>query len=77
MARTNTPKPPLTDLTAPGEWMTVEEVCELLDVARSTLDGWRKRDDSPFPAPKRLPNRSILYRRAQVAAWLDGLLEAA
>ncbi len=77
MPRNNAPKPPLTDLTAPGEWMTVEGVCALIGVARSTLDGWRKRPVNPFPAPKRLPNRNVLYRRAEVAAWLDELPEAA
>ena len=70
-------------LTTVGEWMTVEEVCALIPqrkgepLARSTLDGWRVRDENPFPAPKRLPNRNLLYRRAEVAAWLDGLPEAA
>ena len=64
-------------LTTVGEWMSVEDVLELLGVARSTLDGWRKRDAHPFPAPRRLPNRNVLYRRAEVAAWLDALPMAA
>ncbi|WP_206330565.1 AlpA family transcriptional regulator [Modestobacter sp. KNN46-3] len=64
-------------LTTVGEWMNVEEVCELVGVSRSTLDDWRKRDVNPFPAPRKLPNRSLRYRRADVAAWLDALPLAA
>lgn len=68
---------PLTDPTAPGAWMTVEEVLALLDVARSTLDKWRARPDAPFPAPKRLPNGAVRYLRVAVSAWLDALPDAA
>jgi excisionase family DNA binding protein len=77
MARNGTPNSSVVELTALGEWMTVEEVCELLGVARSTLDEWRKKETHPFPAPRKLPNRCIRYRRCEVAAWLEYLPRAA
>src|SRR3954468_226126 len=59
MPRENAPQNPgvgdVVTLTTVGEWMSVEDVLELLGVARSTLDGCRKRPMYPFPAPKRLP----------------------
>ena len=66
-----------SDPTAPGAWMTVEEVCDLLGETRSTLDKWRKRPEVGFPVPKRMPNATIRYSRAAMSAWLDGLADAA
>jgi predicted DNA-binding transcriptional regulator AlpA len=77
MTKKAAPTQSLSVLTDPDAWMTVESVCKLLAVSRRTLDGWRKRADDPFPAPTRLPNGSIRYSRAEVAAWLDGLPRAA
>ena len=47
-------------------WMTMAELqAELGGVARSTIDGWRA--DSRFPVPTRLPNGTLLWKRAVVA----------
>lgn len=76
MAKTTNLKP-LPDPSAPGAWMTVEEVLQLLGVSRRTVDGWRKRPHDPFPSPKRLPNGCIRYSRIAVCCWLDALPDAA
>ncbi|SNR39080.1 helix-turn-helix transcriptional regulator [Blastococcus mobilis] len=72
----------VVQLTTVGEWLTVDDVCELLrtpdgPLSRKTLDKWRARAVAPFPAPRRLPNRSVRFLRADVAAWLDALPLAA
>jgi predicted DNA-binding transcriptional regulator AlpA len=56
-------------------WMTMVALqAELGGVTRSTIDGWRA--DGRFPAPTRLPNGTLLWKRAVVADWLESLASA-
>lgn len=54
----------------PVEKLTVEQVCEELQVARSTFYQWRQLGEAPKCI--RLPNGAIRVRRADLDAWLDG-----
>ncbi len=56
-------------------WLNLNEVLELLGVAKSTFMEWRARGEAP-PA-KKLPNGRLRFRRDDVEAWLDGLPDAA
>jgi predicted DNA-binding transcriptional regulator AlpA len=49
--------------------MTVKEACEYLQVARSTFDVWRARDDAP--RLMKLPSGAIRIR----GQWLDEWIE--
>ena len=60
--------------TTPGAWMSVPDVCALLDESRSTIDKWRTR--GVFPAGVRKPNGRVMFRRDDVAAFVDGLEDA-
>ncbi|MDD7931382.1 helix-turn-helix transcriptional regulator [Actinomycetospora straminea] len=52
------------------EKLTVEQVCDELQVARSTFYQWRQLGKAPKCI--RLPNGAIRVRRADLDAWLDG-----
>ncbi|GAA4866786.1 helix-turn-helix domain-containing protein [Actinomycetospora straminea] len=54
----------------PVEKLTVEQVCDELQVARSTFYQWRQLGKAPKCI--RLPNGAIRVRRADLDAWLDG-----
>lgn len=58
-----------------GTWMTLDEVCEELQVTRSTLDKWRVKGSGP--AFRKLPSGRLRIRRADFEAWLEQLPEAA
>lgn len=62
--------PNLADTLA-GTWMSLDEVCELLGETRSTLDKWRAR--GAFPAGVRKPNRRVMFRREDVASFIESL----
>ncbi len=49
-------------------WMTVDEVCVELRIARPTWDKWRQRGCGP-PA-KRLPNRQLRIHRDDLAEFM-------
>jgi predicted DNA-binding transcriptional regulator AlpA len=55
-------------------WLTMQEVCEDLGVARSTVDDWRKKGRGPVF--KKLPNGSLLIDRRDYEEWLTCLPEA-
>lgn len=57
--------------TTTGAWMSLQDVCELLDESRSTLDKWRAR--GVFPSGLRKPNGRVMFRREDVADFIDGL----
>jgi len=61
----------------PGDsaWMTMVEVCEALDVARSTIDEWRATGRGPRFV--RLPNGQLRIRRVALEAWLETLPKVA
>ena len=64
-----------SDLTAPSTWMSMMQVCELLDESRSTIDKWRAR--GTFVTAVRKPNGKLMFRRADVADFIARLEEAA
>lgn len=57
------------------EQLTVEQVCNELQVARSTFYQWRQVGKAPRCI--RLPNGAIRIRRDELEAWLAALTEAA
>ena len=58
-----------------AEFMTVEELCELLAVSRSTFYKWRTRGLAP--AALELPNGSLRFKRSDVDAWIGDRMEDA
>jgi excisionase family DNA binding protein len=50
------------------EYMTIGEAADLLRRPVQTLYAWRHRGVGP---PARKLGRSLLYRRADVIAWID------
>lgn len=54
-------------------YLTVDEVCAELRIARSTFYEWRAARKAP-PCIK-LPNGGLRIRRGDLDRWLDGLLE--
>lgn len=51
--------------------MSLDEVCELFGETRSTLDKWRAR--GVFPTGVRKPNGRVMFRREDVAAFIESL----
>ncbi|MEH1125047.1 helix-turn-helix transcriptional regulator [Micromonospora sp. CPCC 206061] len=58
-----------------GRHLTIAEVCEELDISRSTFYDWRAKRKAP-PCFK-LPNGDIRIRRTAFENWLSGLEEEA
>ena len=56
-------------------WFTLEEVCEVIGVTRSTFDKWRAKGAAPRML--RLPNGSLRIEVEDLNAWLAALPEAA
>ncbi|MBA8827103.1 putative DNA-binding transcriptional regulator AlpA [Saccharopolyspora lacisalsi] len=54
-----------------GNWMTVAEFCEELDIARTTFDDWRAKQRAPKCV--RLPNGSLRIRRTDFDSWINAL----
>jgi predicted DNA-binding transcriptional regulator AlpA len=59
----------------PRRHMTIADVCDELDITRSTFYDWRAKRKAP-PCFK-LPNGEIRIRRTAFETWLAGLEEAA
>jgi predicted site-specific integrase-resolvase len=57
------------------QWLTIDNVCDELGVARSTLSDWRVKGHAP--RCKRLPNGRVIVRRDWLDEWLESLPEAA
>ncbi|GAA2559616.1 hypothetical protein GCM10010210_37350 [Pseudonocardia hydrocarbonoxydans] len=57
------------------EQLTVDQLCEELQVARSTFYQWRQVGKAPRCV--RLPNGAIRVRRDDLDAWLASLADAA
>jgi excisionase family DNA binding protein len=55
--------------------LTVDQLCEELQVARSTFYQWRQVGKAPRCV--RLPNGAIRVRRDDLDAWLAALADAA
>jgi hypothetical protein len=60
--------------TKTDPWLSYEEVRADLDVARSTLDDWRRTKRGP--TFKRLPNRDLRIRTSAYHAWSQSLEDA-
>jgi len=56
-------------------WLTIEEVCDRLQVSRSTYEKWRARGVAP--RARRMPNGRVLTKATDVEQWLEELPEAA
>jgi len=54
--------------------MTVEQVCDYLEVSRDTWDKWRSKGTGP--QARRLPNGSLRITEDDLAAWVDELVAA-
>ena len=57
--------------TKQDPWLSIDEVCDDLGVARSTLDDWRR--DGRGPAFTRLPNNKLRLRESAYHGWLATL----
>ncbi|MBW0090626.1 helix-turn-helix domain-containing protein [Pseudonocardia sp. KRD-184] len=57
------------------EQLTVDQLCEELQVARSTFYQWRQVGKAPRCV--RLPNGAIRVRRDDLDSWLASLADAA
>lgn len=64
-------------VTQLGTWMTYADICDLLGETRNTLNKWRKRPEVGFPAGIRKPNGQLMFRRADIAAFIATLEVAA
>jgi predicted DNA-binding transcriptional regulator AlpA len=51
------------------KWLTLTDVCEELNIARSSLDAWRRKD--AFPKFRKLPNGSLRLRRSELENWTE------
>lgn len=49
--------------------LTLPQLCEMLNVNRSTIFRWRQQ--GRFPEPLQLATQSPRWRRADIDAWLD------
>jgi len=58
----------------PLEWLTLDQVLDILQVPRSTFDDWRRKKVAP-PVTK-LPNRQIRIERSAFEAWMKERVEA-
>ena len=55
----------------PNTWMTIEQLCEELDISRSTFDDWRRKGNAPRMI--QLPSRKYRISRTEFNAWVDTL----
>ncbi|MFV2194777.1 helix-turn-helix transcriptional regulator [Nocardiopsis sp. LOL_012] len=55
-------------------WLTVDEFCEELGIARSTFNDWRAKGRAPKCA--KLPNGQLRIRRAVFEQYMTTLEEA-
>lgn len=57
-----------------AEKLTIADICEDLDISRSTFYDWRQKGRAP--KCMRLPNGDLRVRRADYDRWLAGLEDA-
>ncbi len=55
-------------MTAPDDLLVVAEVAELTRVPAGTFRSWRHTDEGP---PSFKLGRRVVYRRADVMAWIE------
>ena len=51
--------------------VTRNQVLELLNISRSTLQRWELRTDLRFPERIAMGPKLVMWRRADVEAWFD------
>ncbi len=52
-----------------SRWLTVDEVCTELRIARSTWEKWRQKNAGPKVV--KLPNGQLRIRRDWLDAWIN------
>ncbi len=52
-----------------SRWLTVDEVCTELRIARSTWEKWRQKNAGPQVV--KLPNGQLRIRRDWLDAWIN------
>lgn len=57
-----------------AEKLTIADICEDLDISRSTFYDWRQKGRAP--KCMRLPNGDLRVRRADYDRWLASLEDA-
>ncbi|MEU0517363.1 helix-turn-helix domain-containing protein [Streptosporangium sp. NPDC006007] len=57
-----------------GEKLTIADICEDLDISRSTFYDWRQKGRAP--KCMKLPNGDLRVRRADYDRWLASLEDA-
>ena len=68
------PPEPSPNGRAPGDKLTLAQLCEELQIARSTFYDWRAKGRAPKCI--KLPNGDLRVRRTDLERWLAGLEEA-
>lgn len=63
--------PARRDPVARADKLTIADICEDLDISRSTFYDWRQKGRAP--KCMRLPNGNLLVRRAEYDRWLASL----
>ena len=58
----------------PQDRLTIAQVCQELNISRSTFYEWRTKRRAPRCI--KLPNGEIRVRRAELERWLDTLEDA-
>ena len=66
---------PAAGPTREDSWLTVDQLCTELQIARSTFYDWRAKGRAP--KCHKLPNGDIRIRRADYERWLANLMDAA
>jgi predicted DNA-binding transcriptional regulator AlpA len=62
-------------MAAQLHFLTVDDVCAELGIARSTFDDWRAKGRAPRCI--KLPNGKLRIRRDDLEFWLNTCMEAA
>ena len=62
-------------MPGPRDKLTVNEVCDDLQIAQSTFYEWRTKGTGPRCI--KLPNGQLRVRRADLESWLDAREDAA
>ena len=57
-----------------SKYLTYEEACDLLGVARSTMDRWRAANQGPRFT--KLPNAQLRIREDDLVAWMSAQVAA-
>ena len=54
------------------EWIKPSDLCEQLNVTRSTYDRWRAK--GALPRFRKMPGGHIVFDQRDVDEWLDSML---